>query len=227
MKTYSEHELKIAVAKSFSYQEVMRSLGLSISGKGHKKIKSEIENLQISTAHFKRVERKPYLLEDILIKDSPYQNSHSLKKRLISEGLLQEKCDRCNLLTWQGEKLSLHLDHINGDHSDNRLINLRLLCPNCHSLTPTWGTKRLKHEPSFCVDCNCKINRRSTRCRKCSNRHKAKQHKTKPDKFKIKWPPVKELCIMVENSNYTKVAKTLGVSDNAVRKHIAKFKQSE
>jgi 5-methylcytosine-specific restriction endonuclease McrA len=67
---------------------------------------------------------------------------HHVKRRLMKSGQIKYECARCsNPGTWQGERLSLHLDHINGIHNDNRLSNLRFLCPNCHALTETYAGK--------------------------------------------------------------------------------------
>ena len=77
---------------------------------------------------------KVYDLSDILIEDSPYKNLTSLKERLLNEGLLQYECAICkNKGIWNNKPLTLQLDHINGNPHDNRLENLRLLCPNCHT----------------------------------------------------------------------------------------------
>ena len=64
-----------------------------------------------------------------------------VRKRILKENTIENKCNECGILEWQGQKLSLHLDHINGDRWDHRIENLRFLCPNCHSLTETYTGK--------------------------------------------------------------------------------------
>lgn len=72
-------------------------------------------------------------------------NRGSLKKRLIKAGLLKTECYECKLGTvWNGKNLVLVIDHINGVHNDNRIENLRLLCPNCNSQTETFSGKNKK-----------------------------------------------------------------------------------
>ncbi len=77
----------------------------------------------------------------------------SVKRALLREGILSNKCDECGLDEWRGKPLSIHVDHINGIHDDHRLENLRMLCPNCHSQTETYGAKnrrrlRLLQDPA-------------------------------------------------------------------------------
>ena len=77
---------------------------------------------------------------EVFCENSTYDNQ-DLKRRIITQNLLDYKCSLCNVISWQGQPLSLQLDHINGINNDNRIENLRYLCPNCHSQTETWGTK--------------------------------------------------------------------------------------
>ena len=77
-------------------------------------------------------------LEEILDGKHPHYQTLKLKKRLISDGIMENKCSDCGIESWQGKELVLHLDHIDGDNHNHSLVNLRLLCPNCHSQTDTW-----------------------------------------------------------------------------------------
>ena len=74
-----------------------------------------------------------------------YATRASVRKKIINDNLIPYECNECGIKDWKGKKLSLHLDHINGCNSDNRIENLRFLCPNCHSLTETYtGRNKIK-----------------------------------------------------------------------------------
>lgn len=99
--------------------------------------------LKSSDEHFNAYNKRH--IDDILVENSPHKDISSLKKRLLKEKLLTNVCYTCGLKPlWNNKFLVLHLDHKNGDNRDNRLNNLRMLCPNCHSQTNTYcGRNRI------------------------------------------------------------------------------------
>lgn len=134
---YEVSELESAVKKSFSYTEVVRKLGKSVSGDQLNIVKKYIELYNIKTTHFKRVVRNSKALSEYLKKGTNIGSS-KLKGKLYSKGLKQRVCEMCGQgEIWKGKKISLILDHINGINNDNRLENLRIVCPNCNAALPT------------------------------------------------------------------------------------------
>jgi transposase-like protein len=149
-RSWSLEDLAEAVAASDSVSEVSRRLGYTPNGGVHRMIVGYIRSSGLDTAHFTgtrwaRGRRLPKIpLEKILVRGSTYRPNSKLRVRLIEAGLLAPKCAECGISTWRREPLPLHLDHINGDHTDNRLENLRILCPNCHAITDTWCARNRK-----------------------------------------------------------------------------------
>jgi len=142
-------EFKDVVNKSKSIRELLNNIGYkNTSGAMHKKAKERIINEGLNIDHmvsrFGNSNGNKISLSEILIKDSTYQNMGRLKIRLVREGYLDYKCLKCeNEGEWMGEEITLQLDHINGINNDNRIENLRFLCPNCHSQTKTYGSKNI------------------------------------------------------------------------------------
>lgn len=145
--------MTIAVAESLTVSAVLRTLGLKCTGANHVTVHDAVKRLGLSTVHMlgqswgRGIKRAPSFkrsLDEILVDNSPHRNSCELRRRLVSDGLLAPECAICGIVEWLGSPLSIHLDHENGDRSDNRLENLRSLCPNCHSQTDTFGGRNTK-----------------------------------------------------------------------------------
>ena len=129
-----KEELEQLVKTRNSFSEILRKQNKSISGAAIKILKNKLDDYGISYLFLNEKEiRKQIPLEEVLIENRPYKSS-DLKKRLIKEGLKEDKCELCGCSNeWNGKPLILQLDHINGNHFDNRLENLQIVCPNCHS----------------------------------------------------------------------------------------------
>lgn len=144
---YPDETLTAAVAASQSYAGVLRTLGLPMAGGTHAHLARRIRALGIDTSHFlgqahRRGQQAPqHRAADILVllpAGSSRIKSPLLRRALVESGL-PERCVLCGLDgTWRGHPLRLIIDHVNGDWLDNRLENLRFLCPNCHAQTATW-----------------------------------------------------------------------------------------
>ena len=155
-RSWTEDQLRKAVKESFSFRQVIKKLGLVPAGGNYAQLQQYVVEFKLDTSHFKgrgwnkgltgfSQYRVP--LEKILVRGSSFQ-SYKLKRRLFKAGLKPQHCEKCGWaeLSETGH-LPLELDHINGDRRDNRLDNLRILCPNCHSLTASYrgrNTRRKK-----------------------------------------------------------------------------------
>lgn len=245
--TYSDDDFLHAIKNSFSIRGALTKLGLAASGGSYKIFNLRAEKLNADRSHFTGAGHlkgkthnwsKKLALDELLIKNSGRPIYSKQKTRLIKEGLLINSCYKCGLKdSWNNEPLVLQIDHINGDHFDHRIENLRMLCPNCHSQTPTFcsknkGIRKVRKsnylkapkikEVKICPVCNTNnlSDIRCDSCLECYNSKRKQLRKEHGQKMKIVWPSVEELKIRLETIPYITLAKELGVSDNAIRKHI-------
>lgn len=218
-RKYTKEEFIEAWNTSDSIAECSRKLYLYL---GHNK-SHEItaRSLGLSKDHMKKKDRdatgsrskRP--LAEVLVEGSDYTNTAGLRKRLISEGLFEPICSGCKRDTWinfitnEEEPMNLTLDHINGINYDNRIENLRILCPTCHSYTPTYCGKN-KPNLNKC-ECGKRILATSKACSNCSNKNRDN---------KLDSLTVAQAIEGVQKYGYVPYAKTLNVSDNAVRKFL-------
>lgn len=225
----SKKEFQKIIDEASTYCDVLRHFGFNGHRGNHRTLKKRIKEDNICLKKFKENNRK--YKEKLIIKrkipdseifkeNSTYNNS-SLKRKIIQEELLPYECSKCkNLGSWQNEELVLQLDHINGINNDNRLENLRLLCPNCHSQTKTFSGKKAKKKNN-CINCKIEIKSRTSKyCSKCRKEFQEKTcHKKKFNPSKEEFiKKIKEL-----NSNFVQLGKFYGVSDNAIRKRCRKL----
>jgi hypothetical protein len=236
LETISTDDLKVLVAKNRSYAGVLRDMEIP-SGQYTKCLKRRCKKESIDVSHIRGQSwrkgtkgnnvRRP--LSDILVKNSTYKARQTLRRRLVDAGLLKDECAKCGIgPEWQNELLVLQLDHINGSCDDNRLKNLRLLCPNCHSQTDTYCGKNNKVAKNrrvkitfvdSCVDCNAEIGEGSTRCLKCSGKQSKRKVENRPSLNQIE-QDLKEL------KSYLAVGRKYGVTDNTIRKWIRVAKRT-
>ena len=227
--SYTTEQFKDIINTSPSISAALLSLGLSNKGNNYKTLKRRCDqeniNYQELVTRSKNNNMKNLLLvtsklkipNSILFIDDSSTSRHIVKNRIISENIIPYECSDCgNTGEHNGKKLSLHLDHINGKSNDNRLINLRFLCPNCHSQTDTYCGKAKSIPSKVCPQCSINIVKsKSNICRQCSSKNNRK----------VDRPSYTELLSHIDNGTpFTQIGKLYNVSDNCIRKWIKQYK---
>jgi Zn finger protein HypA/HybF involved in hydrogenase expression len=248
---YTPAELQKLLDESTGYADVLRKIGLNAKGGNPKTLKKIIceYNLDETTLDknrsalysecAKNVSKKiTYSLEDIFNGKYPNYQSAKLLQRLIQEGYKENKCERCGITEWCGLPITFQLHHKDGDHTNNNLCNLEVLCPNCHSQTNTYGGKsshknckpsnyegRLYDEKGgykiLCPVCNENFMMRTSQmCKKCRGERNRKPKVSKEELFKI-----------METNTYDTAAQALGVDAETVSRwhkyYVAKDKKEK
>ena len=225
---FTEQELREIVENSFSMNEVIDKLGYAThSGGSHNTVKKRIELYNIDISHFGSIKGIKRTEENVFIENSTA--SQATLRRWYKKGEYTPYiCSICGQEPiWQGKDLTLILDHINGSNHDDRLENLRWVCPNCNQQLDTTNGKNLRNKNknknnnynnnknndynkilNYCIDCGKEISRGAIRCISCEQ---ARRHCEKPITRE-------ELKRLIRNTPFTRIGEQFGVSDNAIRK---------
>jgi hypothetical protein len=234
------------IKSSYSLREVCLKANIVVTTGNYDTLKRIIKEENIDISHFKRqcaTKRESHDIEYYLVKDSQI-SSYKLKMKLLKSGLKEQKCECCGLVEWLGQPMKLEPHHINGDNKDNRIENIQLLCPNCHSYTDNYGGKnqkinkntKPKKEKRKTIDIDFlqelldkydDINIVSEKIGKKPRtvlRYIKKYNlviKEKQPKYSYEVNTMVDLMKM--HHNYSKVGEILGISDNAVKKRFIRL----
>ena len=220
----SKEQAEEIVKKCYSIADFCRYVGWITKGNNYKIFHKYVKEYNLDISHFtfgkKQVKNfnllgKKYSLNEYL--KSNHIRGKVLIKKMVEEGVKERKCESCGLTEWKGEEIPLELHHIDGNHFNNDLDNLQLLCPNCHSLTDSYCGRKNKTEHK-CKECGKEISRWSN-SGLCSDCTKKKQRK-------VERPSLEELEKLLSNNSYVAVGKMFNVSDNTIRKWLKNYKKS-
>lgn len=239
LKDCSEEEFKKIVKESLCVNDIIRKLGYSTtSGRNHWTIQKRIKELNIDTSHFTSIKGKNRTNEELFVENSDARNN-VVRRRVKKYNLIEYKCSICGLeKEWNGKSITLILDHKNGNNTDNRLENLRWVCPNCNSQLETTGFhgiikydscgNKIKEKPinkktinkkppiKICSTCGKPISNNAKKCLKCANRDR----RVPIDNMRVSREELKKL---IRTKSFYRLGKDYNVSDNTIRKWCVKL----
>lgn len=223
---YTPEELQNLLDTSNGYMDVLRKIGLHNVGGNHNTLKRIVQEYGLDISKMEENRSKLYArnakkthemikydLQDILSGKYPYYSSYNLAKRLVKEGIKEYKCEICGISEWNDKPISLQLDHKDGNHQNNCLENLRLLCPNCHSQTDTYAGKSSKRKQE---EKDIQMDKPKTR------KNKNLEKKNSKKEFV---PPIcrEDLKKLIREEPFETIGDKFGVSGNAIKKWCKKY----
>lgn len=217
---YTPEEIKNILKYSSSYKDFARKIGYSNTPSGDTLKMLQKKLVNYDTSHFQESVNKTLRTKENTFVENSTASQSSLRKLYFRGNYTPYLCSICGQKPiWNGKALTLVLDHINGVNNDDRLENLRWVCPNCNQQLETTGSRnpnrKIFAKKYYCIDCGKEISK-GQRYRECQ----AKSRIIPEDKMPVSREELKSL---IRTKTFVDIGKQFGVSDNAIRKWCDKF----
>lgn len=218
---YSKEEFEKIAKESKTIPDFLKKLGYkSDSTKTRDVLMRKVNEYNLDISHLKQKSKLIKRTEENVFVENSTANQSTLRRWYKSGEYTPYICSICGQEPiWQGKELTLILDHINGSNHDDRLENLRWVCPNCNQQLETTGFKKIRvlQEKNYCIDCGKEITKKAIRCIQCSG----KNNSIPIEEMEVTREELKNL---IREKSFLEIGRIYNVSDNAIRKWCIKLK---